>query len=582
MNDNSQRSAEMLLRHFSGLMDSQAADTQELFDSFLPIQDFVKAVVDTLGGDSGALGRFLSTWLDSIDWLNVENWAFEVPGLDMLQRVVNQVMDILNGLIVTPINNAVAGIKDWFAGLLGWRNNTDTAIAATDGKAGDAKSLAEAAQAISSQIASNINALGKGSAVGEGPVADIWGTIADLIFRASDAQQRASDAQSTLQGLLNRDEAEQSGGNSGGDDFNRDNAASLGSNWAQTIFGHASANVIVEGNAAVAAHGGGNVPDTWIYNRWVGSVRPATDFHQVTFIGTGRFGNLGDPHNSVLGRWDGAFVGNSPRNAVMLTYSKSQNLTLTKFINGVQTVIAQRKITINSGDRLQLRCGTMSSDKQFQALVNGSAVLTVTDNTTLMGEGYRETGMVHFISNSFGIGHLPAAIADWSFSDIPGAGSISGNGFRVYRTSATAVSVSAASQVPSGFFDNADIAPNLNANLSDRGRGVFTIPKSGWWDIEFKVDGQKTSTTQGTWVVDMRLYYGANLEFNTLIGKPAYVKTADNSSTYQIPGGLESRCRRYFPAGYKIAPGFGVDCDITQVIAEASGSMVSFSAVLLS
>ncbi|QNL30490.1 minor tail protein [Gordonia phage SpeedDemon] len=558
MNDNSKRSAEMLLQHFSGLMDAQAADTQELFDSFLPIQDFVKAVVDTMGGDPGALGRFLGTWLESIDWLNVENWSFEIPGLDLLQRVVNQVMDILNGLIVTPINNAVAGIKDWFSDLLNWRTTTR----------GDVDTIAQ-----------NINAAitgGQGS--GSGIFAGVFDNLFALSSRASDAESKAADAQSTLQKLLNRDEAEQSGGASGGDDFNRANSADLGPNWQQFARGaDPTAHITIENNATRVLGGG----VTHVYGLWTGADKPVTDHVQTTMIATGRFGSLANPQTGAIARWDGQFVGNNPRNAIALTYSASRELALVKYVEGVKTVMAARQVSVNAGERLQMRCGTLSNAKQFQALVNGTVILDTTGNDTAMGEGFREVGMYYLIESWFGAGVMPAPLTDWSWSDIPGAGSISGNGFRVYRSSLTNIAVSAESQVPAGFFTAADIAPNLLPALTDRGRGVFVIPKSGWWDIEFKVDGQRTSTGAGTYVVDMRLYYGANLEFNTLIGKPSFTRV-EGSGTYQIPGGLESRCRRYFPAGYKIAPGFGPDCDITQVIAEASGSMVSFSAILLS
>lgn len=43
---------------------------------------------------------------------------------EKLQKVINQITDILNGLIVTPINEAVQGVKDWFDALLNFRTGT--------------------------------------------------------------------------------------------------------------------------------------------------------------------------------------------------------------------------------------------------------------------------------------------------------------------------------------------------------------------------------------------------------------------------------------------------------------------------
>lgn len=40
-----------------------------------------------------------------------------------VQATVNQITDIFNGLVVTPINNAVQGVKDWFANLVGWKSS---------------------------------------------------------------------------------------------------------------------------------------------------------------------------------------------------------------------------------------------------------------------------------------------------------------------------------------------------------------------------------------------------------------------------------------------------------------------------
>ncbi|QGH79702.1 minor tail protein [Gordonia phage Anon] len=48
--------------------------------------------------------------------------------LDLLNRAVNQVIDIFRGLVITPINEAVQGVKDWFTGLLTWRQDVVTRL----------------------------------------------------------------------------------------------------------------------------------------------------------------------------------------------------------------------------------------------------------------------------------------------------------------------------------------------------------------------------------------------------------------------------------------------------------------------
>lgn len=46
-------------------------------------------------------------------------------GIATLQQIVNQIVDVFNGLVVTPINEGIALLVDWFAGLVGFRTGTN-------------------------------------------------------------------------------------------------------------------------------------------------------------------------------------------------------------------------------------------------------------------------------------------------------------------------------------------------------------------------------------------------------------------------------------------------------------------------
>ncbi|QCG77038.1 minor tail protein [Gordonia phage Ewald] len=50
-------------------------------------------------------------------------------GVENVATIITQIADIFAGAVVTPINAAVAQVKDWFLGLLGWQ---DDAASATD------------------------------------------------------------------------------------------------------------------------------------------------------------------------------------------------------------------------------------------------------------------------------------------------------------------------------------------------------------------------------------------------------------------------------------------------------------------
>lgn len=90
------------------------------------IGDLVEILTGKEDGDLNDLG----TWILQLRaLLSGEAVANPLPGLEglgitSLFRMVQQIGDILGGLVVTPINSIVAGVKDWFAGLLGWQSTT--------------------------------------------------------------------------------------------------------------------------------------------------------------------------------------------------------------------------------------------------------------------------------------------------------------------------------------------------------------------------------------------------------------------------------------------------------------------------
>ncbi|NDK91025.1 hypothetical protein GYA93_15745 [Gordonia desulfuricans] len=66
-------------------------------------------------------------------------------GWASMSTMVNQIADIFNGLVVTPINSAVAGVLDWFTGLLGWKSTTTANVSANATAVSSASAAALAA-----------------------------------------------------------------------------------------------------------------------------------------------------------------------------------------------------------------------------------------------------------------------------------------------------------------------------------------------------------------------------------------------------------------------------------------------------
>ncbi|MDF3308701.1 hypothetical protein P3H15_27160 [Rhodococcus sp. T2V] len=110
------------------------------------IQRPATGIIETLTGVIDGSLEDLEEWILSIPILG-DIWAvvkkvitgdgdIEIPDilgdardfLANLDRILQQIVDILRGLVVTPINEAVQGVKDWFADLLGFRSTTTTNV----------------------------------------------------------------------------------------------------------------------------------------------------------------------------------------------------------------------------------------------------------------------------------------------------------------------------------------------------------------------------------------------------------------------------------------------------------------------
>lgn len=77
-------------------------------------------------------------------------------GFTSVQNIVNQIMDILRGIVVTPINSAIAGVKDWFENLVGWRSNTTDNVTAASNTAVAAKGTADVANTVAVYTTFNV------------------------------------------------------------------------------------------------------------------------------------------------------------------------------------------------------------------------------------------------------------------------------------------------------------------------------------------------------------------------------------------------------------------------------------------
>ena len=100
------------------------------------IGDIIEVITGVEDGDVNDIG----TWINQLKTLltggTVNNPLPTLVGIALgtVQRMVQQIADIFNGFIVTPINAAIQGVKDWFSNLLGWQSTTTTNVSAVEAK----------------------------------------------------------------------------------------------------------------------------------------------------------------------------------------------------------------------------------------------------------------------------------------------------------------------------------------------------------------------------------------------------------------------------------------------------------------
>ena len=124
------------------------------FFNGLPLMDVLERIpiigdiIEVITGREDGNLDDLGTWINQLKTLLtggiVNNPLPTLVGIALgtVQRMVQQIADILNGLVVTPINSAIQGVKDWFANLLGWQSTTTSNVSAASLAASTAQTTA--------------------------------------------------------------------------------------------------------------------------------------------------------------------------------------------------------------------------------------------------------------------------------------------------------------------------------------------------------------------------------------------------------------------------------------------------------
>ncbi|WP_109862121.1 hypothetical protein [Mycobacteroides chelonae] len=464
-----------------------------------------------------------------------------------LETTFNQLGDIYDGLVVTPINGFVAAIADWFQG----NKNKTQGLNSSGQLAGSAITGAVANGAVPGlqQITDAINA-GAQQAVGQAidTVEDAIGLIFGL---GRDALKAAIAAQTTLQ----EQETEQNtgGGNSYSFTFSgADGAALNGADWTT---GPNPGDVTIRGDSGYAGVKNGN-PDGYFFAS--PNYTYATDGQSASFV-------LGDTQNGNY--YSGVYIRcDSARTQGAYCLAKEGEIRIGKFTRSGSSWSFSSPLTLQTGlsavkqgARIEIRC----SGTNYFVRVNGRQILSATDagNTISIGAAYRYAMFSVQRASSF-FTYDSYRIAAFAMSDYTsaGAGFSMSNSWSIRRDSTADVTYGpySAGAFPSGFFTFNDYTTDVT--LDDLGTARIEIATTGLYRINTTY---RSVTAKGTSVPYWALYKNGS----------------------RITGAIPSGCPFEIPlvAGDIVQPGFiAVDYDLRSNGSTGSETVVARSITALS
>lgn len=469
--------------------------------------------------------------------------------LNGINSMINQVIDIFRGVLVTPINQALQDVKDWWNALTGKTSNLTH-----DGNLGIDKvtSLVE-------NLGNMLSGVKKGA---DGTTTGTSGTLSDQIDQAKDsllgllglskdALKSAIAAQTTLQ----EQETEQNtgGGNSYSFVFSGADGAALNStDWTT---GPNPGDITIRGDSGYAGVKNGN-PDGYFFAS--PNYTYATDGQSASFV-------LGDTQNGNY--YSGVYIRcDSGRTQGAYCLAKEGEIRIGKFTRSGSSWSFSAPLTLQTGlsavkqgARIEIRC----SGTNYFVRVNGRQVLSATDagNTISIGAAYRysmfsvQRASPFFTYDSYRVAAF--AMSDYTSA---GAGFSMSNSWSIRRDSTADVTYSPYSSgaFPSGFFTFNDYTTDVT--LDDLGTARIEIATTGLYRINTTY---RSVTAKGTSV-------------------PYWVVYKNGT---RITGAIPSGCPFEIPlvAGDFVQPGFiAVDYDLRSNGSTGSETVVSRSITALS
>ncbi|MBE5507181.1 hypothetical protein [Mycobacteroides abscessus] len=407
----------------------------------------------------------------------------QVSGLAIMQTVINQILDILNGNIVTPINSLVQGVKDWF-GLnqnktqkLTSGGNLTTADVTGTFDMSRVDDLVDNLGNILSGVKDGADGVGTGTtgAIGD-RINQAKDSLLALLGLSQDALKSAIAAQTTLQ----EQETEQNTGDGNSYSFvfsGADGAALNATDWTT---GPTPGDITIRGDSGYAGVKNGN-PDGYFFAS--PNYTYASDGQSASFV-------LGNTQNGNY--YSGVFIRcNADRTTGAYCLAKEGEVRVGKFTRSGTSWTFATPMTfqgglssVKQGARIEIRC----SGNNFFVRVNGKPVTSATDvaGTIAAGPDYRyamfcvQRATSWFTYDSYRI----AAFAMSDYSPSGGSATLS-NAWSLTRSSTSGFTytdpITSAGQLPASFFTFTDYANG--ATITDLGRGAVTVDQAGLYKL---------------------------------------------------------------------------------------------------
>lgn len=493
----------------------------QAFKDLLP--DMIEGAWDTV---TSATDAIMGALTNVAEFLHIGDWDdWLATSWNNINQVINQIIDILTGLIVTPINAAVQGVKDWVGGLFG---DTQTALST----ASSASTTANTAVTTANTAATNLNGLVDdllnipGDVIGMLPDVNIPG-LGDLTTgiwnsitgQTADASNPVTTAASTAQlaelaattaanaaainQLQSDADASNNNGMSGGDDFERVSSTDLGTGWLQTYSAGALGKMATPNghDASWIDNGNGDEGCAAIRTDPADKVT-LTDYQAIRLTigsptaeaGAGWPYNYGYGSNTIIGRAnaDGTIYVGAVISGSSAALFNNNGSTETALGSSVSTTQAP-------GVTFILECGTTGTINRYRLLRNGAVILNYLDSggITQIGPNYRGWGFGMSAQHRGSSQSSPGAVSKITVSDnFPST--VSGTTFRAYRGSTSAVTKTGNDNVlPANCMDTVEY---ISGDLSwDATNQKITVQKAGTYIIGMRIRCDNVIAINETW-----------------------------------------------------------------------------------